>query len=447
MPPPTPETALLNRLFETRHNPAPIPPLTSDEKDALESFEFGLQRALEAQPSSTASTPSTSTLALDDDDIRNIFASEKSEADALWGNDPRTPRPSVNNTNGCNYPMPSQLMHSRRLSVDELNPDAMPFVPSFLPPAPLAPISMPAPSNRRQLLRPVPDGTLPTRIPRWLLTFRRALNTATSATTDHDVLSMIIVNSEPWDSSEAMAELAQEFAWRGVEDAPPEQTGVASAFAQEVYKKFRDMRGGEYGESFLWHIKEAVLGTYISVWDAVSYQVHDESRRFTKCCTTQNNNPEAISYQWMPSLEYVRAGIALGAFIGDLFTRDIITCANVAACLNTVMQNLVAFEHVEAIQALVVHAGPTYWLSSGQGSEGIHRFEAMLVFLADQLQDEMSVVRRTLGPVEVKKAVGGIVMRCDMWLEQSQLALERGQHQEQCETSSSIDLGGGDPTL
>ena len=420
MPPPTPETALLNRLFETHHNPPPITPLTSDEKDALESFEFGLQRASWTQTSSTASTPSTSTLALEDDDIRNIFASEKTEAGALCDGDPHTPRPSVNDTNRSNYPVPLRLIHTRRLSADELNPNAMPFVPSFLPPAPLGSKPLPvSSSNCRRLLRPVPEGTIPTRIPRWLLTFRRALN----ATSDHDLLSMIVVNSELWDSSEAMAGLAQEFAWHGAEDTPPEQATAVSAFAQEVYKKFRDMRGKEYGESFLWHIKEAVLGTYISVWDAVSYQVYDESRGLTECCATQNNNPEAVSYQWIPSLEYIRAAIALGAFIGDLFTRDIITCANVTACLNIVMQNLVAFEHVEAIQALVVHAGPTYWFLSGEGSEGIHRFEAMLVFLADQLHDEMSMVRRTLRPGEVKKTIGGIVMRCDMWLEQSQAAL------------------------
>jgi len=132
----------------------------------------------------------------------------------------------------------------------------------------------------------------------------------------------------------------------------------------------------------------------------------------------QNNNPEAISYRWVPSLEYIRAAIALGAFIGNLFTRDMITCANVTTCLNMVMQNLVAFEHVEAIKVLIGHAGPTYWLYNGEGPGGIRRFQALLVCRADRLRDEMSVVGRTLGPGEVKKAVGGMMMKCDMWLEQ-----------------------------
>jgi hypothetical protein len=156
-------------------------------------------------------------------------------------------------------------------------------------------------------------------------------------------------------------------------------------------------------------------------------------------CATQNNNPEAISYQWIPSLEYIRVAIALGAFIGDLFTQGMVTCSNMTACLNKVMENLVAFEHVEAIQALIAHAGPTYWFFSGEGSEGIRRFEGLLLFLADQLHDEMSVVRRTLGPGEVKKAVGGIVMKCDMWLEEL-------QHQEECDIHGIVPSG-HDPLL
>jgi hypothetical protein len=72
MPVPTPETALLNRFPETDRNLPPIPPLTADENDALEIFQFGLQKVLETltQTSSASSTPSTSTLALEDDEIQ-----------------------------------------------------------------------------------------------------------------------------------------------------------------------------------------------------------------------------------------------------------------------------------------------------------------------------------------------------------------------------------------
>jgi hypothetical protein len=69
------------------------------------------------------------------------------------------------------------------------------------------------------------------------------MSTTTSTTSEHDVLGMVIVNSQRWDSLEAMTELAQEFAWHGTEEVPPGQAGVVARFAQEVYKKSRDMRG------------------------------------------------------------------------------------------------------------------------------------------------------------------------------------------------------------
>lgn len=107
-----------------------------------------------------------------------------------------------------------------------------------------------------------------------------------------------------------------------------------------------------------------------------------------------------------------------------------------------VMQNLVAFEHVEAIQALLAHTGPMYWILNGEGSEGIHRFTGMLLRLADQLHDEMSVLRRVLGIGEVKKIVGGIIMKCDMWLEQ--LQAEEALHDDRPQELYVTSDGPGD---
>jgi hypothetical protein len=141
----------------------------------------------------------------------------------------------------------------------------------------------------------------------------------------------------------------------------------------------------------------------------------------------QNNNPGAISYQWIPSNEYIQAAIALGAFIGNLFKLDVLGHGNIATCLNTVMQNFVAFEHVLATQALVRHTGFRYWCINGEGTEGIRQFESVLITLADRLHDKMSVLRRTLGTGEVKQVVGGILMRCDVWLQELQIALHAQQ--------------------
>jgi hypothetical protein len=283
MPAPTPEAALLNRFPETDRNLPPIPPLTTDENDALETFQFGLQKVLETltQTSSTSSTPSTSTLALEDDEIRSIFASDKYDAEYLSEHDLRTPRASVNVTSRGNpEPVPPGLKHNRRLSTDELNPNAKPFVPTSLPYS--VPLSEPDPirtSPCRQLLRPPLDDTLPILIPRWLRTFQRAFETTTDVTPDYDVLSMVIVNSAPWNSSEEMTQLAQEFAWYGTDDTLVGPKDAVAVFAQMLYTKFRTMRGEEYGETFLWHLKEAVLGTYMAVWDAVSFHLHDDIQK------------------------------------------------------------------------------------------------------------------------------------------------------------------------
>jgi hypothetical protein len=250
MPFPSPETVLINRLFDahTVTIPRTNTHTAEDDEAALRTFDFGLKRLVTHGSVSGTDSPtsSSSTLVLEDDEIKRIFASHKPTFDM-----DRTPRPNVHPY--FNFPAP----RSRSGSIDELNPNAKEFVPSIRPGA--------APRSR-QLLRPTPGPGVGSRVPRWMRTFGRAIKTTTVP--EQEPLAQIIVVGEAWESH-TMADLAQAFAWRGAEDIPMENECVA-ALAKSVYQKFRIMKSEDTAETFLWHLKEAVLGTYINVWDAVS---------------------------------------------------------------------------------------------------------------------------------------------------------------------------------
>lgn len=134
----------------------------------------------------------------------------------------------------------------------------------------------------------------------------------------------------------------------------------------------------------------------------------------------QDANPEAIAYNCEHSREYINAGISLGRFIGDLFAQELLTPLNVTACLNTVLKNVVSIEHLEAVRALVTHAGSDYWLHNGEGTEGINRFHAVLLTVANPLKREMAILaeRRPLRDGEIGDIVSDVLVYCDKWMEQ-----------------------------
>jgi hypothetical protein len=143
----------------------------------------------------------------------------------------------------------------------------------------------------------------------------------------------------------------------------------------------------------------------------------------------QAANSEAIAYSWNPSRGYVKAGIMLGRFIGDLFAQELLTPLNITACLNTVLQNVVSIEHLEAVQALITHAGYNYWHYNDEGAEGINRFRSVLVTLVNPLKREMAVVaeRRPLRNGEIGNIVGDILTHCDKWVDLLLMAMHEQQ--------------------
>lgn len=143
------------------------------------------------------------------------------------------------------------------LLTDDLNPLASPFVPKKAPPPSLPPKS-------RRLLRPR-TITQP-RTFKW----RRSFDEATRRLEEEkDVHSLIIIAAEAWEP-EQLAELAQEFCWRFAEATQDDMEAIL-VFALRLHWQFKHMKSEKIADEFEWHLKEFILGTFISVWDAVSY--------------------------------------------------------------------------------------------------------------------------------------------------------------------------------
>ncbi|KAF5382692.1 hypothetical protein D9615_003079 [Tricholomella constricta] len=298
---------------------------------------------------STPSSPATSssTLVLEDDEIKTFFENQKPNDIA-----PRDP-PLVYGTGAT-----LDLSLKNPLPEGELNPHAAPFIPMLAP-------------KSRRLVRPEVGATLKPLTSRWLRTFKLATRAPIQ---DKEFHSLIIVGAECWDP-ESIAKLAQEFCWRAAE-ASPEDLEAVIVFLLKLHSQFRTMKSQAIADSFEWHIKEFFLGTFLSVWDA--------------------NNPEGISYKSKPkpSLQYVESAIQLAGVIGELYARGFVEIKNISDCLETLVANFVSVEHADAIAAMVQHAGPSYWFSHPNGPVHLHRFGFAFTTVANKLQGEMSVLEK-----------------------------------------------------
>lgn len=218
--PPSPTRIALNHLFEPAK---PVPGRFPEQNmkrlepmyTALDSLHMG-ERYAYSETSSPAST--TSTLAMDEDEIRSIFASEKNPTD--------------------------------------LNPMAVPFVPTHS--RPVTPRGSAPPKHASQ--------------PTWAAAFQKGA--CTSSNGNHHLHADAVVSSLLCWTADALAELAQYFCCKGSERVSEESAGVAS-FALMVYQKFWKARGEQTAVSFVWHLREQSLASFKKSWDPVSaFQTH-----------------------------------------------------------------------------------------------------------------------------------------------------------------------------
>jgi len=360
MPYPSPILTELNLLFE---NPSPRKVQPSNVQKSITGTRQ--DRACESPAASPAS--STSTLALEDEEIQSIFTSDKylmlGEANKLQ-TPPTTPR-------------------------EELNPLAAPFVPTFR-----------AKSSARAAVSPPPRVTKPPVQPQavhpvWFDAFTRGA--CASATPEHHSHAISLVTSRVW-PIEAMAELAQHFCCRGGEKITEESAGIAP-FAFMVYRQFFDVYGEEIAQSFIWHLRESVVGAFKACWDP--------------------DSTNAITYYNPPSFNYVASAIAQATFVGQLFNCDLIPGPHAATCIVILLKGLNSYEHLEALRAIISTAGPSFWHgrgSPGQGNIAIHKFVATFLEAVASLGGNMSVLGRSLKPNDMRDIIAEVETMVTGWV-------------------------------
>ncbi|RDB19049.1 hypothetical protein Hypma_014288 [Hypsizygus marmoreus] len=396
-----------------------LKPLTDEEQAALANYHLGLFHT-GITPGSPISSPTSSytALGLEDEEIKQLFAPDKPNCTIL-----ATPTP----TSVPSPPWPSVgvLPSYTSLPLDKLNPHAAPFISATTHSLRLftSTPSTPTPKSRL-LLRPPPSPLLPRRISKWLRTFTASTLAPLGNT---DISTLIIVSSSPWTTHAEMLELAQEFCWRAVEVPRPEDVEACLDFAEVLDGQFRKMRSKEVQEELRWCLREVCVGAFVSVWDA-------------------KTNPEALSYTYTPQQHYVDAALRMGTIIGELHARSgggIVPANDIATALETLMNNFISTEHLDAVDLLVSAAGPGFWFTvdvdadkdtnnnMNADADMGHRtttttrdriryageFIGALEKVGGRLGGEMSVLGKERTEGEVRRVVGEVVARVRGWRE------------------------------
>ncbi|KAG6844061.1 hypothetical protein H0H87_010059 [Tephrocybe sp. NHM501043] len=291
---------------------------------------------------------------------------------------------------------------------DDLNPRAVPFVPKKPPP------------KSRRLIRPDPGTMLQPRMNRWKRTFNLATRPPID---DKDIHSLIVVAAEVWEP-EQLAELTQELCWRFAE-ATQEDLEAILIFTLRLNWQFKRMRSEEIANTFEWHLKETLLGAFISVWDA-------------------NVNKEAISYSCADS-QVIASGVMLSVAIGQLFMRGFLDTKDIHNCLKTLMSNFVSVEHADAVAAMFHHIGPGYWYQHPDGPGHLKEFEYAFGCIMQKLEGKMSVLNLPRTPDELSTIMTRVAKQC-MELDQQMSMATRIQMQTYMQRPSpSMPVHSEDP--
>ncbi|KAG6899793.1 hypothetical protein C0993_006917 [Termitomyces sp. T159_Od127] len=347
----------------------PVVENTSPLIESLPIYEYPQKGEPDQVEFDVLSSPatSTSTLSLVEDDIRNdkirqLFLAKPNCLARVISN----PSDYVGNTSG---------LFVSPLLTDDLNPLATPFVPKVPPPSSLPPKS-------RRLLRP--KSVTQPRTSKW----RRSFDEATRPPIEEiEIHSLIIVAAEAWEP-EQLAELAQEFCWRCAE-ATQDDIEAILIFMLRLHWRFKHMKSKKIADEFEWHLKEFILGTFISVWDA-------------------NANCEAISYD-KADPEIISAAHMLTIAIGELFNRGFLDTRDIHNCLGVLIPNFVSVEHAEAVAALFHHTGPRYWHEHPDGRGHLQDFQYAISYIMQRLEGKMSLVNQARSDDELSTLMYSVV--------------------------------------
>ncbi|KAG6887328.1 hypothetical protein C0995_016147 [Termitomyces sp. Mi166 len=337
-------------------------PITEDLYSPVEShpsYQYPQKGEPDEVYSDVLSSPitSTSTLTLVDDDIQRLSSDEIRQ---IFITKPNCLAKTLSDPS-CYVDDIPDFRFFTCLPTDNLNPLAAPFVPKAPLPATLLPPKSP------RLLRPA-TITQP-RKSKW----RRSFEVATRPPIEEkEVHSLIIVAAEAWEP-EQLAELAQEFCWRFAE-ATQDDLEAILVFMLRLHWQFKHMKSEKIADKFEWHLKEFILGTFSSIWDA-------------------NADCEAISYD-NANPQVINAARMLTVAIGQSFERGFLDTRDIHNCLKVLIPNFVSVEHAEAVAALFHHIGPRYWFEHPDGRGHLQDFQRAFSYIMQRLEGKMSLLNQ-----------------------------------------------------
>ncbi|KJA23199.1 hypothetical protein HYPSUDRAFT_66415 [Hypholoma sublateritium FD-334 SS-4] len=283
---------------------------------------------------------------------------------------------------------------------EDLNPRAVPFVPSFAIPGNESPAiatihvtersyahppGLPNPPTKK-MSRSVPDP-LSQEISgsqQSTLAYLSFLNAAFGSSTqphERQVLAKLVIASHDiWDV-ENLLELAENICFTGCNSGPDfvdgrvvstchptryhptherlptiqdqyasevQRSESVALVAAELHRQFSTLKGGEIAHAFAWNLREVALMQFIRCWD----------------CTKSS----AIMYENKPSPRFVRSSLLLCKAVGALFKANLIGLDHISMCISILLKDLMSVEHAEAVYNIVMECGQTFW-AAGAASE------------------------------------------------------------------------------
>ncbi|KAF4617863.1 hypothetical protein D9613_005724 [Agrocybe pediades] len=451
----------LNRCFEPNpfNTGPPIPTLTRSDSDSQSSkhtspspYQLNRTPDLSSSPSSVAS--SSLSLPLEHDEIKRIFM----------------------NTVECS---PPRVYAPIPMYKEELNPNALPFVPSFvsyqtIEPSPLElgfrlidqdsyySEAVPPPPGLPYPPQFQPEEEIYEALPPYdqaLLfeTFRQGMSEE-----ERESTIIRIVNSVGNWEIDSLLQLAEDIVYMASNPTAtqPAATGyelpacdtsrylpvehglrnfadhinvkdrpenIVAVVAELFHIRFLRLKA-ELGQMFVWNLRESILSRFIHCWDPVK--------------------PYSINFATNPSVEYVRSALALSKSIPSMFKRNLISKEHVSMCISIMLKDLMSVEHFDALSNLVLGCGPMFWgptsdaisevdapalpididnaeanPSAGMAQEKILLNNHVTNFLAGleanivhrQLSDETSVLGQPWGPGQFAWRVQLVVDSVNLW--------------------------------
>ena len=239
---------------------------------ATHSPELYYLRTFDLQPvaGSPSDSPlsSTSTLALEDDQIRSIFLSEKF-SDA--GIECELPPTTIANLTDI---LEQADIYDIRFG-KELNPSAPPFTPKGVcaPPSPPQALAPPptfvTPTHRPSFSFAPPTVPLPhtpsQSRPAWMAVLHAVMNHPRPTLPVLAGYARDFVDAAPWDESEEeIAELSKQICFQAMmTDTSPE---MLAPFAREVQLSLNASYGEHVAQSFAGYMREGTMGVFKASW-------------------------------------------------------------------------------------------------------------------------------------------------------------------------------------